>query len=54
MRRFIGVIGASEAAPDLLEVAEEVGRLIAMSGNVLVCVPRLLTIKPKNPSGRSY
>jgi hypothetical protein len=37
VKRFIGVIGGSEAAPDILELAEEVGRLIARSGSVLVC-----------------
>jgi uncharacterized protein (TIGR00725 family) len=37
MSRFIGVIGGSEASPDILMLAEQVGSLIAKTGNVLVC-----------------
>jgi len=37
MKRLIGVIGGSEASPEVLGLAEEVGRLIARSGSVLVC-----------------
>jgi uncharacterized protein (TIGR00725 family) len=37
MKKLIGVIGGSEAPPDILLLAEKVGRLIARSGNVLVC-----------------
>ena len=37
MPRFIGVIGGSEAAPDILMLAEQVGSLIARAGGVLVC-----------------
>ena len=37
MPRFIGVIGGSEAAPDILMLAEQVGGLIARAGGVLVC-----------------
>jgi len=36
-KRLIGVIGASQASPDGLLQAEEVGRRIAVSGAVLVC-----------------
>jgi hypothetical protein len=34
---YIGVIGGSEASNDILAQAEEVGRLIARSGSILVC-----------------
>lgn len=34
---FISVIGESEASPEILQLAEEVGRLIAEAGCVLVC-----------------
>ena len=34
---FISVIGESVASKEMLEIAEEVGRLIAKSGNTLVC-----------------
>lgn len=34
---FIGVIGGSEASPQVAELAEEVGREIARQGAVLVC-----------------
>jgi len=37
MRRLIGVIGGSQASPEVLGLAEEVGRLIARSGGILVC-----------------
>ncbi len=37
MRKLIGVIGGSEASPEILGLAEEVGKLIARSGHVLVC-----------------
>ena len=37
MRKLIGVIGGTEAPSDILALAEEVGRLIARSGSVLVC-----------------
>lgn len=37
MPKFIGVIGGSEASPDILMLAERVGSLIAKGGNVLVC-----------------
>jgi uncharacterized protein (TIGR00725 family) len=37
MTKLIGVIGGSEAPPDILLLAEKVGRLIARSGCVLVC-----------------
>ena len=37
MKKLIGVIGGSEASPEVLRLAEEVGRLIARSGSVLVC-----------------
>jgi uncharacterized protein (TIGR00725 family) len=37
MRKMIGVIGGSEASPDILMLAESVGRLIAKTGNILVC-----------------
>jgi uncharacterized protein (TIGR00725 family) len=37
MKRLIGVIGGSEASAEILGLAEEVGRLIARSGSVLVC-----------------
>jgi uncharacterized protein (TIGR00725 family) len=37
MTKLIGVIGGSEATPDILLLAEKVGRLIARSGCVLVC-----------------
>jgi uncharacterized protein (TIGR00725 family) len=37
MPKVIGVIGGSEAPPDILLLAEKVGRLIARSGCVLVC-----------------
>jgi uncharacterized protein (TIGR00725 family) len=37
MTKVIGVIGGSEAPPDILLLAEKVGRLIARSGCVLVC-----------------
>jgi uncharacterized protein (TIGR00725 family) len=36
-RKFIGVIGAGEADGVTLQIAEEVGRLIARSGFILVC-----------------
>ena len=36
-KKIIGVIGASQASAEGLQVAEEVGRLIAESGAVLVC-----------------
>ncbi len=36
-KRKIGVIGASRASAEGLQMAEEVGRLIAESGSVLVC-----------------
>jgi uncharacterized protein (TIGR00725 family) len=37
MPKFIGVIGGSEASPDVLMLAEQVGCLIAKTGSVLVC-----------------
>jgi uncharacterized protein (TIGR00725 family) len=37
MTKLIGVIGGSEAPPDILLLAEKVGRLIARAGCVLVC-----------------
>jgi uncharacterized protein (TIGR00725 family) len=37
MPKFIGVIGGSEASPDVLMLAEQVGGLIARTGSVLVC-----------------
>jgi uncharacterized protein (TIGR00725 family) len=37
MRTYIGVIGGSEASESILGQAEEVGKLIAKSGSVLVC-----------------
>jgi uncharacterized protein (TIGR00725 family) len=37
MTKVIGVIGGSEPPPDILLLAEKVGRLIARSGCVLVC-----------------
>jgi uncharacterized protein (TIGR00725 family) len=37
MKRLIGVIGGSQAAPDILDLAEQLGKLIARSGNILVC-----------------
>lgn len=37
MTKIIGVIGGSEAPPDILLLAEKVGRLIARAGCVLVC-----------------
>ncbi len=37
MTRIIGVIGGSEAPPDILLLAEKVGRLIARAGCILVC-----------------
>jgi uncharacterized protein (TIGR00725 family) len=37
MPKFIGVIGGSEASPDILMLAEQVGCLIAKTGSVLVC-----------------
>jgi uncharacterized protein (TIGR00725 family) len=37
MPKLIGVIGGSEASPDILMLAEQVGGLIARSGSVLVC-----------------
>ncbi len=36
-RKVIGVIGAAAASPEGLRLAEEVGRLIAEAGAVLVC-----------------
>ena len=36
-KKIIGVIGASQATTEGLMLAEEVGRLIAESGAVLVC-----------------
>ncbi len=36
-RKNIGVIGASLASPEGLQMAEEVGRLVAEAGAVLVC-----------------
>ncbi len=36
-RHIIGVIGAGEAGADVLRTAEEVGRLIAGYGHILVC-----------------
>lgn len=36
-KKIIGVIGASEATAEGLQLAEEVGRLIAEAGAVLVC-----------------
>lgn len=36
-RKIIAVIGAGEAGGDLLKAAEEVGRLIAQRGAVLIC-----------------
>ncbi|MFH1220414.1 MAG: TIGR00725 family protein [Candidatus Eisenbacteria bacterium] len=35
--RLIGVIGASVASQEALAMAEEVGRLVARTGSVLVC-----------------
>ncbi|MFH1312176.1 MAG: TIGR00725 family protein [Candidatus Eisenbacteria bacterium] len=37
MHKMIGVIGGAEASPDILMLAESVGRLIARTGNILVC-----------------
>jgi uncharacterized protein (TIGR00725 family) len=37
MTKIIGVIGGSEPPPDILLLAEKVGRLIARAGGVLVC-----------------
>jgi uncharacterized protein (TIGR00725 family) len=37
MKRLIGVIGGSEASPEILGMAEEMGRLIARSGSLLIC-----------------
>jgi uncharacterized protein (TIGR00725 family) len=37
MPKLIGVIGGSEASPDILMLAEHVGGLIAKSGSILVC-----------------
>jgi uncharacterized protein (TIGR00725 family) len=37
MRTYIGVIGGSEGSESILGQAEEVGKLIAKSGSVLVC-----------------
>ena len=36
-KKIIGVIGAGSADKELLTIAEEVGRLIALNGAVLVC-----------------
>ncbi len=36
-KKIIGVIGSSRATPEGLKLAEEVGRLIAEAGAVLVC-----------------
>jgi uncharacterized protein (TIGR00725 family) len=36
-RKIIGVIGGTKAGPDILEMAEEVGRLIAKHGCFLIC-----------------
>jgi uncharacterized protein (TIGR00725 family) len=36
-RIIIGVIGAGTAGPDILEMAEETGRLIAKQGFTLIC-----------------
>ncbi len=36
-RIIIGVIGAGSAGPEILEMAEEVGRLIAKQGFTLIC-----------------
>jgi uncharacterized protein (TIGR00725 family) len=35
--RYVAVVGPSEAAPDEVEQAEEVGRLLAARGAVVVC-----------------
>jgi uncharacterized protein (TIGR00725 family) len=35
--KLVGVIGPSEASRDILDLAEQVGRLVARSGGVLVC-----------------
>ena len=37
MTKIIGVIGGAEAPPDILLLAEKVGRLIARAGCILVC-----------------
>lgn len=37
MRKFIGVIGASQPSEDLLPLAERVGEGIAKRGGVLIC-----------------
>jgi uncharacterized protein (TIGR00725 family) len=37
MAKLIGVIGGSQATPDVLLLAEQVGSLIARKGHVLVC-----------------
>jgi uncharacterized protein (TIGR00725 family) len=37
MTKMIGVIGGSEAPPDILLLAEKVGRLIGRAGCILVC-----------------
>jgi uncharacterized protein (TIGR00725 family) len=34
---YVAVIGAGEAGPDLVALAEEVGRLVAEAGAILVC-----------------
>jgi len=36
-QRIIGVIGAGTATPEILEMAEETGRLIAKHGYLLIC-----------------
>ena len=36
-RKIIGVIGGTNAAPDVLKSAEETGRLIAGQGFILIC-----------------
>lgn len=36
-RKFIGVIGAGVAGEDVRQTAEELGRLVARHGHVLVC-----------------
>jgi uncharacterized protein (TIGR00725 family) len=35
--RYVGVVGGAEAPPEILDLAEEVGRGIARAGHVLVC-----------------
>ena len=37
MRKFIGVIGASQPSEELLPIAERVGKEIAKRGGVLIC-----------------